>query len=58
MLRTIVFAVALVFLGTMVVLTIDDFISNGVTGLGVIAVCVLFVFGVGIVGALLHPPRE
>lgn len=57
-LRSIVFTLALVFLGAMVVLTIDDFVSNGVTPLGVVAVLVLFVFGVGIVGAILHPPRQ
>ncbi len=56
--RSIVFTVALVFLGTMTALTVSDFVSNGVTGLGVVAVAVLLVFGIGIVGALLHPPRQ
>ena len=58
MLRLIVFSLALVFLGAMTVFTVDDFVTNGVTGLGVVAVGVLVVFGVGVVGALLHPPPK
>jgi NAD/NADP transhydrogenase alpha subunit len=42
----------------MAALTIDDFISNGVTAAGIVAICVLVVLGVGIVGALLHPRRQ
>jgi hypothetical protein len=57
-LRTIVFTVAIVFIGGMALLTALDFKNNGVTFVGVVGVLVLLVVGVGIIGALLHPPRK
>jgi hypothetical protein len=56
--RIIVFTVAVVFIGGMVLLTALDFQNNGVTLVGVIGVGVVVVIGVGIIGALLHPPRK
>jgi hypothetical protein len=37
---------------------VSDFIKHGVTGLGILAVLVIVLFGVGIVGALRHPPDQ
>ena len=56
--RNVVFTIALVFIAGFAVLTILDFVHHGVTGLGVVALVVLVVFGVGIIGAFLHPPRQ
>ena len=56
--RTAVFTVALLFIVALGVLTVVEFIDHGLTGVGVIAVGILFLFSVGIVGALRHPPRE
>jgi hypothetical protein len=56
--RVIVFAVAVLFIAAMAVLTVQDFVNNGVTGLGVVSVGVVLVIGVGIIGAILHPPRK
>ncbi len=56
--RVIVFAVAVLFIAAMAVLTVLDFANNGVTGLGVVSVGVVLVIGVGIIGAILHPPRK
>jgi hypothetical protein len=55
--RIVVLTITLVFIGLMGALTVSDFIRNGVTGLGVVSVLVLVLFGVGIVGALRHPPE-
>jgi hypothetical protein len=57
-LRIVVFTVAIVFICAMGLLTALYFKNNGVTAAGVIGVVVLVVFGVGIIGALLHPPRR
>lgn len=54
--RLVVLTITLVFIGLLGALTVSDFVRNGVTGLGVISVLVLVLFGVGIVGALRHPP--
>lgn len=56
--RIIVFTLAIVFICAMAVLTAFYFSYNGVTPAGVIGVLVLVVFGVGIIGALLQPPRR
>lgn len=56
--RILVFTVAIVFIGGFALLTALDFSNNGVTLVGVIAVGVLVVIGVGIIGALLQPPRK
>jgi hypothetical protein len=54
----IVFAVAVLFIAAMAVLTVLDFATNGVTGLGVVSVGVVLVIGVGVIGAILHRPRK
>jgi len=57
-LRGIVLTVALLFIAMLAALTIADFVRNGVTPLGVVAVLVLALFMIGIVGALRQPPNE
>lgn len=56
--RIIVFAVAVLFICGMAVLTIMDFEQNGVTGLGIAGAIVVIVIGVGVIGALTEPPRK
>ena len=56
--RYVIFAVAIVFVTAMALLTVDDFAKNGVTGLGVVGAIVVVIVGVGIIGAFLAPPRE
>jgi hypothetical protein len=55
-LRIAILAITLVFIALLGALTVADFIKNGVTGVGILAVLVLLLFSVGIVGALWHPP--
>jgi hypothetical protein len=57
-LRLVVLTVATVFIVTMTTLTGLDFADNGVTPLGVVAVLILLVCGIGILGALVQPPRK
>ncbi|HEY1592864.1 MAG TPA: hypothetical protein VGF81_13800 [Solirubrobacteraceae bacterium] len=56
--RFLVFAVAVVFIIGMAVLTALDFERNGVTGLGIVGLIVVIIVGVGIIGALTEPPRK
>jgi hypothetical protein len=56
--RIVVFAVALVFIVGMAVLTVLDISRNGITGLGVVGVFVVIVVGVGVIGALTESPRK
>jgi hypothetical protein len=56
--RYLVFAAALVFIAAFGLLTAFYFANNGVTLVGIIGLIVLIVIGVGIIGALLHPPRR
>jgi hypothetical protein len=56
--RIVVLTIALLFIALLATLTVLDFVHNGVTGTGVVAIFVLVLFVVGIVGALRHPPRE
>jgi hypothetical protein len=56
--RLAVLTIALVFIALLGTLTVSDFIHNGVTADGVIAVLILVLFAVGIVGALRQPPQE
>jgi hypothetical protein len=56
--RIAVLTIALVFIALLGTLTVSDFITNGITAVGVIAVMILILFLVGIVGALRHPPTE
>ncbi len=54
--RGAILAVALVFVGALLALTVHAAIEGGVDILTVLSALVLALFGFGIVGALLHPP--
>jgi hypothetical protein len=56
--RYLVFAAALLFIGSFGMLTALYFANNGVTLVGIIGLGVLILVGVGIIGSLLHPPRR
>jgi hypothetical protein len=56
--RILVFAVAVLFIVGMAVLTALDFEKHGVTGLGIVGLLVVLVVGVGIIGALTEPPKR
>jgi O-antigen/teichoic acid export membrane protein len=56
--RTIVFTIAVVFTVLLGYLTVSDFAHHGVTAIGVLGVLIVFLFGVGFVGALRHPPHQ
>ena len=58
--RSLILAVALVFIGLFAGLTIDALIRRGTAVLipGVLSLLVLALFAFGIVGALRHPPDE
>ena len=56
--RQAVFTIALLFTALLGYLTVADFVHYGVTPLGVIGVLIVLLFGIGVVGALRHPPRE
>jgi hypothetical protein len=56
--RIAVLVIALAFIALLGALTVEDFVVNGVTAVGVIAIFILILFVVGIVGALRHPPAE
>lgn len=56
--RLAVFTVALLFIVALGVLTVRDIRLHGATPVDVIAVVLLAVFAIGVVGAMLHPPRR
>jgi hypothetical protein len=56
--RRVVLTIALLFIAMLGALTVADFVRNGVTPLGIVAVLVLALFMIGIVGALRGPPSE
>jgi hypothetical protein len=56
--RVVVILLTVVFIAGMTLLTVLDFSNNGVTLVGVIGAGVVIVIGVGILGALLQPPRK
>lgn len=56
--RLLVFVSALLFILGLGLLTVLYLKSNGVTVVGVLGVIVLIVCGVGVLGALLQPPRR
>jgi hypothetical protein len=57
MTRLLVLVAALVFVVGFAVLTIAMIKANGLNAGGVISIFVLVLLGVGVVGALLKPPR-
>jgi hypothetical protein len=56
--RVTVLVITIVFIVGLAALTVADFVNNGVSIVGVLAVLILVMFTVGIVGALRHPPQE
>ena len=54
--RAAILAVALVFVGALLALTVHAAVEGGVDILTVLSALVLALFAFGIVGALLHPP--
>ncbi len=56
--RYVVFAAALVFVGALGLLTALYLSNNGLTFVGLVGLVVLIVCAVGVLGALLHPPRR
>ena len=55
--RAAVLGVALLFILALLALTVHAVVSGGIDVLTVLSVFVLALFALGIVGALLHPPR-
>ncbi len=55
--RLLVLGAALVFLVSFAFLTLISISEHGLTAEGVVAILVLVLLAVGIVGALLNPPR-
>jgi hypothetical protein len=58
LLRFVVLSVAIAFITLMTILTALDFSDNGVTLVGVLGAGVVLVCAIGILGALLQPPRK
>jgi hypothetical protein len=58
MTRRIVLAVALLFIAGMAFLTLSAVSQQGFTLLSAVSIFVLVLLGVGIVGAMLSPPRR
>jgi cytochrome c biogenesis protein CcdA len=56
--RFVLLVVVVVFTVLIGVLTVLDMIHHGVNWLDVLAILIVVLFGTGIVGALLHPPRR
>jgi hypothetical protein len=56
--RYVLLVVVVVFTAFIGVLTALDMIHHGVTWLDVLSIIVVILFGTGIVGALLTPPRR
>ena len=56
--RNLILAAVLALIGFLAFMTIAAIASVGVTGLGVVSLIILALFGFGVVGALTHPPDE
>jgi hypothetical protein len=56
--RSLVFLAASLFILAFALLTALYIKSNGVTAVGVIGILILVVIGVGVLGALINPPRR
>jgi hypothetical protein len=57
-LRLAVLTIALLFVGALGALTVRDIHTHGLTPVAVLAIIIVVVFTIGIIGALLHPPRR
>lgn len=56
--RFVILIVVVLFIVVLGVLTVRDIQVHGATPVAVLAIVVLVLFTTGIVGALLHPPRQ
>jgi len=56
--RLVVLVLVVVFTVFIGVLTALDMVHHGVNWLNVLAILIVILFGTGIVGALLQPPRR
>ena len=56
--RFVVLVIVVIFTVFIAVLTALDIAHHGVTWLDVLSILIVILFGTGIVGALLQPPRE
>jgi cytochrome c biogenesis protein CcdA len=56
--RFVLLVVVVVFTVLIGVLTVLDMIHHGVNWLDVLAILIVVLFGTGIVGALVQPPRR
>jgi hypothetical protein len=56
--RFVILIVVVLFILALGVLTVRDIEVHGATPVDVLAIIVLILFTTGIVGALLHPPRQ
>jgi len=57
-LRLLVLTIALLFIGVLGALTVKDIHTHGLTPVAVLAILIVVVFTIGVIGALLHPPRR
>jgi hypothetical protein len=57
-LRLLVLTIALLFDAALGALTVRDIHTHGITPVAVLAILIVVVFTIGIIGALLHPPRR
>lgn len=57
MTRLVVLGVALIFIAGFAFLTLSAIIAQGFTLAGAISIFILVLLAVGIIGALLNPPR-
>ena len=56
--RLLVLTIALLFDFALGALTVRDIHTHGITPVAVLAIIIVVVFTIGIIGALLHPPRR
>ena len=56
--RQLVLVVVLLFIGLLIYLTVSEIKQNGLDVGGVVAIVVIALLSIGIVGSLLHNPRE
>jgi hypothetical protein len=56
--RFLLLAVVAVFTAGIGALTVRDIVDNGLTWLDVLALLVVLLFATGIIGSLLHRPRD
>jgi hypothetical protein len=56
--RQLVLLIVLLFIGLLLYLTVSEIKTNGLDIGGVVAIVVIVLLSVGIVGSLLHNPRQ